>query len=341
MKTFTAVSHANIAFVKYWGRKDSKINLPYNTSVSMTLDDKVATTTSLAIGEEIKKDLLFINSKPVDFSSNEKSKYIKRCIDYMRELAKADVHFIISSYNNFPTGAGLASSASGSSALVYLLNKALGLGLDEKEISRITRTISGSGCRSIYGGFVKWSVGDENTSYATQIRGDDHWKELVDMIVILSEDEKKVSSSEGHDHVVSTSELFKERPNIAERHAMLAERAIIEKDFDTLAEVIMRDSNSMHAINQDAYPPINYLNSASIEIIRRVHELNKGKLKAAYTFDAGPSPHIITLEEHVDEVKEILNGIENKGMILAHAGSAPRMVDKNLIEEFMIKEAVG
>ncbi len=333
----TAIGTSNIAFIKYWGKQDERLNTPRNSSISMTLDETVSTRTSVFFSNRLRKDTLFINGREEDLvgSLNEKSKFIKDMLDYARSLSHFDENALVVSENNFPSSSGLASSASGGATLVFALDEALNLGLSRQEMSVMARRISGSACRSLYGGVVRWNKGtklDGSDSVAEQIVDEKHWPELMDIIAVVNASAKKVSSSAGHALTVRTSSLYAARPLFAEKGTQTVAEATVAKDFQKMAEAIMRDSNNMHATMLDSWPPIMYLTDASRDIIYGVHELNekKGKCVAAYTFDAGANAHLITTADYRDDVMSLLRsmpGVSNT--IEAKAGCGPRLLDSN------------
>ena len=154
----SAIAHSNIAFVKYWGKKDPKKFIPTRSNISMTLDALTSTTT-IEFSNDFEKDAIIINGKEQVGKPFEKA---VRHIDTIRKFANANEKVKIMSENNFPTAAGMASSASGFAAMTVAANEALQLGLNEKQMSILSRQGSGSSCRSIKGGFVEWHTG--NTS---------------------------------------------------------------------------------------------------------------------------------------------------------------------------------
>ncbi|MEM3875746.1 MAG: diphosphomevalonate decarboxylase [Candidatus Micrarchaeaceae archaeon] len=336
---------SNIAFTKYWGKRDFKINLPNNGSISMTLDENVSTKTAILFSKDFKTDYLYINNEVQDIHSQqipEKLKFIKQILDEMKQKAnlESNVHCLIYSENSFPSSAGIASSASGAIALSFALTNALEFNLKQNEISIIARRISGSGCRSIYGGFVEWKKGinqDGSDSYSIQLKDEKFWPELRDIIVIVDASAKKISSSIGHEATVKTSALYKSRPDFVENEENPKLRnAILGRDFETMAKVIMQDSNSLHAVMLDTWPPIIYLNDSSKEIIYDVLELNNkyNKTIAGYTFDAGPNAHIITTEKYSNEIINIIKNDPNiklKEIIISKPGTGPKLIkDKEM-----------
>ncbi|MDE1850253.1 MAG: diphosphomevalonate decarboxylase [Candidatus Micrarchaeota archaeon] len=343
-KVVTAIGTPNIALVKYWGKRNNRLNLPMNSSLSMTLDESLNTKTSILFSKRLKRDTLYINGEKHDLeakSTSEKIFLTKGVLDSMRQLGKNASKALIVSNNSFPTSSGLASSASGAAALVFAASHALDLGLSERQMSIFARRISGSASRSIMGGFVKWNRGEEHDgsdSYAEQIASQSYWPEVIDLVSIFHEKEKKISSSVGHDLTLKKSKLYFARPEYAENHVKEISEAIQKKDFETLAEITMQDSNNMHATMLDTYPPIIYLNEKSRDIIYAIHSLNEseGKNIAAYTFDAGPNAQVITLRKYSKKVTEVLKeAIRDARLIEAGQGSGPRLLGEadSLISE--------
>ena len=225
-------------------------------------------------------------------------------------LSKMDLHIV--SENNFPTAAGLASSAAGFAALVRAIADLYELPHSPSDLSRIARQGSGSACRSMFGGYVAWNMGerdDGTDSIAEQVAPASHWPNMRAAILVVSASKKGVSSTAGMQSTVSTSELFFHRARIVVPNRMeKMKRAIQQRDFSTFANLTMRDSNQFHAICLDSSPPIFYLNDISRGIIRLVEELNRvaGEIVAAYTFDAGPNAVIYYLEENSEWIMAML-----------------------------------
>ncbi|MGC8652205.1 MAG: diphosphomevalonate decarboxylase [Candidatus Micrarchaeia archaeon] len=328
-KVYTAIATPNIALVKYWGKRDEKLILPYNSSISITLDEKFNTTTSVYFSDKLGNDTFFINGVEQDLKNPDVNERFK-IVDELRRMAGVSAHAVVYSVNSFPTAAGLASSASGISALVYAANSALDLKLSATDLSIVARQGSGSSCRSLMGGFVKWNKGsksDGSDSYIEQIADEDYWPEISILVAVVSEAKKRISSRAGMKQTVETSKLYGERPSIAEVHAKLLERAIKERDFSALAKITMEESNNMHAVMLDTFPPIIYLNDVSKEVIYTIHELNASGMVAAYTFDAGPNAVVITTDKNKSNVYAALKKIEGiKELVELRMGKGPRII---------------
>lgn len=186
-------------------------------------------------------------------------------------------HLHIASENNFPTAAGLASSAAGYACFVYTL--ATLYGLENEELTCIARLGSGSACRSIYGGFVQWKKGelsDGCDSIAVQIAPASHWPEMHVLILVACDAKKKVGSTVGMRLAVENSELLKLRAShCVQKHIEDITRAILNKDFPTFGEITMRESNQFHAICLDTYPPCVYMNDQSHSVAQFIHKYNE------------------------------------------------------------------
>ncbi|MEM4202783.1 MAG: diphosphomevalonate decarboxylase [Candidatus Methanomethylicaceae archaeon] len=328
----TAIANSNIAIIKYWGKRDEKLILPTNSSLSFTMDDNLNTKTTVEFSRNLKNDELYINDEK---ATEKETSRITEFLDIVRGMAKINERALVISKNNFPKAAGMASSASAFAALAGAASRAAGLNLSLTEISVLARRGSGSAIRSIYGGAVKWEMGekaDGSDSIAVQIAPKEYWPEIRNVIGIITKKEKKISSRAGMRETVKTSSLYEARLLHVKERLEMAEKAILQKDFHTLAEIIMRESNNMHAVMLDTYPPIIYLDDVAKAVIESVIEFNskQGKNVLAYTFDAGPNPHIYTTEKFVDDAIELLryNGI--KEQIVCKVGDGLRFSDDHL-----------
>lgn len=317
----TSTGPVNIATLKYWGKRDKDLNLPTNNSISVTLDQNdLKTLTTASCSESFKEDHLWINGETYSLETPRSIQVLKDLRSLREELENSDnelpkisqfkLHII--SENNFPTAAGLASSAAGFAALISSVAKLYKLPTDYSELSKIARKGSGSACRSLFGGYVAWEMGNlENgeDSKAIQIADRKHWPTMKAAILVVSDMKKDVPSTSGMQLTVKTSDLFQYRINevVPKRYIEMKE-SILNKNFQKFAELTMKDSNSFHSVCLDSYPPIFYLNDTSKNIIKLINLLNEaaGKLIVAYTFDAGPNAVIYYEEENQDYVLGML-----------------------------------
>jgi diphosphomevalonate decarboxylase len=318
-----AIAPSNIAIVKYWGKRNEELNLPLNSSLSVTLQG-LEVRTKVIFDEKFDKDEVIINGEKA--SPEEVEEYSGRVLKIFRKIYGKDIYAKVISQSNFPKAAGLASSAAGIAALVYAANSALGLGLDQKELSKIARIGSGSACRSTVGGFVLWTKGerdDGEDSYCYQIFPEYHWKELVDVIPIVSSSKKKVSSRKGMIRTSETSALMKCRVEFVENSLKDVIDSIAKKDEQRFYYWTMRHSNNMHAVILDSWPSFFYLNDTSFRIMEWIQDSGI----AGYTFDAGPNPHIFTTEKHVDEVINFIKQLGIANYFVTRVGSGPKIIN--------------
>ncbi|NXK09225.1 MVD1 decarboxylase, partial [Herpetotheres cachinnans] len=316
----TCTAPVNIAVIKYWGKRDNDLILPINSSLSVTLhQDQLKTTTTAAASRDFTEDRLWLNGEEADVGHPR----LQACLREVRRLARKrrggstedaaplslsyKIH--IATENNFPTAAGLASSAAGYACLVSALARLYGV---EGELSEVARRGSGSACRSMLGGFVQWQRGerpDGRDSLAHQVAPETHWPELRVLVLVVSGEKKQVGSTAGMQTSVDTSPLLKHRAEVVvpERLALMM-RHIRERDFEGFGQLTMQDSNQFHATCLDTFPPIFYLNDLSRHIIALAHRFNAhhGRTKVAYTFDAGPNAVIFTLADTVAEFVEVV-----------------------------------
>jgi len=337
-------TQVNIAVVKYWGKRDKRLILPCNSSLSVTLDQQDLRTTTTArlldhAQEPRAPDTLWLNGS---LQSVEEGSRLATCLRALRRLKKLQEDksaqklpsdsssdssgppvlpesrraLLIGSENNFPTAAGLASSASGFAALVYAVSKLYELPISMEELSKIARQGSGSACRSMFGGFVSWEMGsseDGTDSAAEEVAPRSHWPEMEALICVVSDRKKGTSSTLGMDVTVETSALLNHRvERVVPARMKEMKKAIDEQDFDRFARLTMADSNQFHAVCLDSQPPIFYLNDVSRSIIMLIEELNRASnaqgmgYVAAYTFDAGPNAVIYAKRHHMRTVLNVI-----------------------------------
>lgn len=320
----TALAHPNIAFIKYWGNKDDALRLPVNGSISMNLDGPQAVTT-VHFDPALSSDHFFLNQQEQSGPSLER---VTAFLDIVRAMAGINLSALVRSANNFPIGAGIASSAAAFAALSLAASRAAGLELDQPSLSALARRGSGSACRSIPAGFAEWLPGtSDQDSYAVSIALPHAW-DLVDCIAILETGHKKVGSSEGHGFA-PTSPLQSVRVTDAPRRLGICRDAILKRDFSTFAEIVELDSNLMHAVMMTSRPPLFYWTPVSLELIKTIPQWRAAGLPVCYTLDAGPNVHVLCLADAASQVQEILAGIQGvKQVITARPGGAARLVDE-------------
>lgn len=318
----TAVAHPNIALIKYWGNRDHELRIPANGSLSMNLAG-LHTQTTATFRSNLEQDVLILNNERAEGDALQR---VHQVLERVRQLAGLSLFAEVVSENNFPLGAGIASSASAFAALSLAASTAAGLSLDQPALSQLARRGSGSACRSVPGGFVEWTAGDsDETSFAFSIAPPDHWA-LTDCIAVISREHKSIGSPLGH-RLADSSPLQTARVNSAPERLDRCRQAILDRDFAALAEVAELDSNLMHAVMITSKPPILYWQPATVAVMQAVTTWRKEGLLACYTIDAGPNVHVLCPSGQADEVKRRLQAIPGVQQVLtATPGGAARVV---------------
>ena len=302
-----AVARANIALIKYWGKRArgedtrSPLNLPAVGSLSITLD-ALATRTRVRFDAAFDKDTFRLNGR------DEHSPRLAKFLDTVRARAGRQEFAHVDSENSFPTGAGLASSASGFAALAAAATAALGLELAPKELSCLAREGSGSAARSIFGGFVEWHRGDRSDgadSFAEPLATPGHWPLRV-VVAVTDEGAKPVGSTDGMTRTEFTSPYFDAWVDGQENDLAEARAAILGRDFEKLADVSEYSCLKMHASALAARPAVIYWNGATIEAMNAVRSLRAKGSAVFFTVDAGPQVKAICLPEAEAAVRETL-----------------------------------
>jgi diphosphomevalonate decarboxylase len=319
----TAVACANIAFIKFWGKRNAELNLPANSSLSMNLD-RLTTVTTVEFSTDYDDDLVILDGREKRGKSKQR---IVAHLDRVRALAGLQARARVISRNSFPVGVGLASSASGFAALSLAASRAAGLKLSQRELSILARFGSGSACRSIPGGFNEWTAGaSSQDSFATQIAPPEHW-DLRDVIAIVSRAKKRVGSTEGHSLAPSSPFYQARLASVADRLPK-ARAALLGKDFATLGRLIEEDAVSMHVVMMTSRPPIYYWLPSSIQLIHEVQNWRAEGLEVYFTFDAGPNVHLICQAADQAEVERRVRDVEGVlEVIVSGPGAGARVIE--------------
>ena len=312
----TAIAHPNIALVKYWGKREGSGNIPATPSLSLTLD-ALATRTTV---EAAPEDSLRINGE-------RRCDAKVHCL--MRQMRAAfDLPpLAVSTTNDFPTGAGLASSASGFAALVTAVDAAFDLGLDASERSVWARRGSASAARSIHGGFA--TLGDDTSWAAAPLASAEHWP-LEVVVAIASTQAKTVTSTQGMEHTRRTSPFYDGWLRSTPADYDAARRAVLERDFAALANVAEHSCLKMHGLMLSTVPALLYWNEATLAAIHTIRALQDGSVQVFFTVDAGPQVKAVCAPGHgaavadklasVPGVRRIVRGGLGAGARVANAG---------------------
>ena len=298
MNSVQAAAHPNIALVKYWGKQPTEGNRPAVPSLSITLNTLVASTSV----SESTEDSFELDGKALEASAPENK--ISRFLSFMRSHHSVPPLRIVSE-NNFPTAAGLASSAAGFAALVTAIDALCEFGLTSQQLSQLARVGSASAARSLFGGFV----GLQQPDFAAKpIAPIDHWPLQV-VIAITDTQQKSVSSTEGMQISAATSPYYSQWLESAHVDYTQAIDAIENRDFTALTTVAEHSCRKMHAVMHTSQPPLLYWNAATVACMHRVTEMREEGREVFYTIDAGPQVKAVCTSVHADAVESALTDV--------------------------------
>ncbi|MDT8438751.1 MAG: diphosphomevalonate decarboxylase [Wenzhouxiangellaceae bacterium] len=319
MATGHALAAANFALIKYWGKRDARLNLPDVGSISITLDC-LTTETRLALDPSLEADTFELDGQAEAAGGAR----VVALLDRFRTMAGVDLRARVTTSNNFPTGAGLASSASGFAALVEAADQAFGLQLPDARKSELARIGSGSAARSIFGGFVEMARGereDGTDAIARPLAPAEHWPLKV-VIAISDRGRKAVGSTAGMQRTAHTSPFYRDWVENQPRDLDQARTAIAERDFDALADVAEASALTMHGLAMSARPGLLYFNATTIECLHRIRQLRADGTPVFFTVDAGPQVKAICLPEALATVRTALADVAGVTELL-EAGLGP------------------
>lgn len=305
----TAQAQPNIALIKYWGKRDATLNLPLVGSLSVTLDS-LWTRTLVSFDTSRRADDITLNGRPLAPTAAA-ARRITAGLDLLRAQAAVDWRAAVRSENNFPTAAGLASSASGFAALVVAAAQALHLTMDDTALSRLARRCSGSAARSIFGGFVEWQRGeraDGEDSVAQPLLAADQWPLHV-AVAVTATQAKATSSGAGMRHTVQTSPYLAAWVSTQAADLTAARKAIETRDFQALADLAEHNCLKMHAMIMASRPGLIYWNSATLACLQCVRELRQSGVPVFFTVDAGPQLKAICLPHALAQVVTALQAV--------------------------------
>lgn len=322
----TAIAPSNIALIKYWGKKDEKLRIPENGSISMNLSN-LQTITTVEFSSKYKKDVVVINGEK---EKNEENRVVEHLNRIRKMVNPPPGRAKVVSQNNFPSGTGLSSSASGFAALTVAATKAAGLNLSQKELSILARQGSGSACRSIPDGFVEWLDGDTNeTSYAVSIYPPDYWK-IADVVVIVSKEKKEVSSTEGQKLVKSSPFFLTRLAHIKEKIGKL-KKFLQQKNFKQFGELVEAEALELHAIMLTSQPSLIYWLPGTLMVMKFVKKLRSEGLPVYFTINTGEDVHLIVEQKNIKKLQKKLISIkEIKKIIVNYPAKGARLITKHL-----------
>ncbi|BDR53996.1 diphosphomevalonate decarboxylase [Bombiscardovia apis] len=298
-----ARANANIALIKYWGKADEDLIIPTTSSLSLTLDGLSTRTQVEFLAQSYGPDQLTIDDQP---QGGKALARVSRFLDIVRRRAGIDAPARVNSYNTVPYGAGLASSSSAFAALAGAASAAAGLDLGRQELSRLARRGSGSACRSLYGGLVQWQAGsDDASSYALPVESD---MDLALVVVLISGQEKQISSREGMRRTVQTSPLYRAWVEQSRLDLQDALKAIQYEDLEALGAIAEANAMGMHAAMLASRPAVCYWLPDTLSAMEAVGQIRAEGLPAWGTMDAGPNMKVLTSGAQAVRVAEELRG---------------------------------
>ena len=307
-------SYANIAIVKYWGKKDAKKMIPATSSISLTLNDMFTETEmefisdediKISVEKEMKNgdykdkfsnmtDLFYLNGELQDSVHTEK---ISKVVDLFRENRSQKVK--ISTTNNMPTAAGLSSSSSGLSAVIKACNELFGKNYTQSELAQISKFGSGSSSRSFFGPIAAW---DKDTGEIYEVKTD---LRLAMIVLVLNENKKEISSRNGMELCAKTSTYFDEWVKQSEIDFVNMKKYLAENNFEKVGILTEENALRMHKTTETANPPFTYFNEKTYEAMDFVKNLRNNGEKCYFTMDAGPNVKVLCLEEDLEKLAEI------------------------------------
>lgn len=302
----TVRARANIALIKYWGKADVALNVPAVGSLSITLDS-LWSETEVEFDTGLSSDMFSLNGQV----RRERNGRVTECLNLLRSHAGVESFAKVLSRNNFPTSAGLASSASGFAALTAAAAHALDLDLTPRDLSIIARQGSGSAARSIFGGFVEMHAGsmaDGSDSFAEPLFDAEAWP-LEVVIAITERGEKAVSSRAGMEQSAASSPYYSDWVASSAQDLACAQQAVLNKDFETLARVAEHNCLKMHAAAMAAQPPLIYWNAATVASLHAVRALRASGVAVFFTIDAGPQLKAVCAPGASGHVEAVLRAV--------------------------------
>lgn len=305
----TATAHPNIALVKYWGKRDDAANLPAVGSLSITLG-ALRTTTHVEFQPGAREDSVLINGSPDPGAQRRAS----ACLDVLRRQAGVTDGARIETSNDFPTAAGLASSASGFAALAVAAAAALRLELANSALVDVACLGSGSAPRSLFGGFALLRNMPDGIRCEPWLAAAD-WP-LAVIVAITSEGAKAVSSREGMALSRATSPFYGSWVSSHEADLAAGMEAVRRRDFAALADIAEHSCLKMHAVMLATRPALPYWSPATVACMHAIRELRARGTPVFFTIDAGPQVKAVCLPAAAADVKRELGAVAGVTRVL-------------------------
>jgi len=335
-------SPSNIALVKYWGKRETQI--PQNASLSFTLSNcktetKVSYKKKTTLSNEFSFTFLF-EGEPKPSFEPKITTFLTRIFEYCTFLK--DFEFIIDSKNTFPHSSGIASSASGMSALARCfveIEKELGCSFTTEEISEkasfLARLGSGSACRSLEGPITIWGehpeIKNSSNNYAVPFTEKTHeiFNNYQDTVLLIDKGEKQVSSTVGH-NLMHNHPFAEERFKQANNNLALLKNTLIKGDIERFIEIVESEALTLHSMMMTSMPYFVLMKPNTLEVLNLIWEYrNETKIPVCFTLDAGANVHVLYPEKYTKEVvsfikEKLANKCQNEQYICDQAGSGAK-----------------
>lgn len=332
VNTISVSSPSNIALIKYWGMSDESRTLPNNVSLSMTLSRCVSNCTLAPLKRGEPDEILWQTTDRLLVPAEASMRMgIERHLAQLRHHLDDRRPLRVATGNNFPTGAGIASSAAGFSALAVAFAIHCGQALDDPMLSQLAQLSgSGSAARSVLGGFVQWpAMANLLDGAAEQLAPAQHWP-LHDLIAVVDAGHKDISSRQGH-QLAASSPFYSTRLSLLPKRLEAVRQAILHRDFDALADAVECEAVELHMIAMTSQPPIFYWQPATLRVLGRVRQLRRQGLQVCATVDAGPNVHVLCTAQHAPAAFAALRTLpEVKQWICDQVGEGPRRLSRHL-----------
>lgn len=299
-----AQAPANIALIKYMGKNDSQKNIPANPSLSYTLPNLLSSVMleAQAGNHDYWEPLEMPGANSIlNLSHNAQKRFLNH-LQFIKDYFEYEGSFVVRSCNNFPLSSGLASSASSFAALTKCAVLAL-CELQKREeppvevIASLSQIGSGSSCRSFFSPWALWQdheVGGIDISY----------QQLIHQVIVISHEEKAVSSSEAHKRVLS-SHNFAGRPQRATENLKVLLNAFEAKDWHNAYLICWREFQDMHQLFSSCEKPFSYMTQSSRDVLQLIQdEWNKNDDGPIVTMDAGPNIHLLYRLDQQDKATQ-------------------------------------
>ncbi len=326
--TVLAEAHPNIALAKYWGKRDTGRNLPWQGSIAVTLAP-LRTRVRVSLRAPGGRDRVFLAGAPADSATCAR---FSKFLDLVRTLAARSESADVDTWSDVPSAAGLASSSAVFAALALAASRAFGLDLDRAELSRLARQGSGSACRSIHGGFVEWLPGADpegRDSLAVSLAPRDHW-DLRVQVAVVDAGPKPISSRDAMERVVRTSPMYRGWLECAARDLPEIRSAVLARDLEALGPVVERNCLAMFATMWSAVPPIIYWKPGTLETLEVVQRLRADGIPVWFTIDAGPNVKVLCEPPVAVQVREALAHTRGVRRVFeTRVGGAARWVEES------------